>query len=409
MSDIIFAIQRTGAIIAPLLPSSSSWLLAAFICRVHHSIFLLCTSSEAIIGRRMMSSSPSTINPTVPSLLQRIKALDKSSLSPLYTPLVLFHPQSTSSQYAVVGHAQTKFIKSTLINCQNDHGETIFVVEKGSNQLGTVKDILRLNVDLQYERNNFNSNDAYKKPAEIFQRRTDTLEQVTNKVIPRKHSDIYPVYPFNSVDPVYDDDNVVLAHVNRSTAPYLGIDSVGVHLNCYVRHNNVIQGVWLAKRAATKSHHPNYWDTTVAGGQPHNLSLYDNIVKEAYEEAGVPSQWLRNDVSNEAFSDHTHDPLTMTTAKEDGSCMKRSFYYSFDLEVPDEWQPTPVDGEVQQFKLYSMEELDNELRFGESLRPAMRAVLLDFMIRHELFKEVEGEDDCSELSKAMRRERISLW
>jgi len=370
---------------------------------VGYRSFLLRSSSEAI--GRMMSSTPA--NNTAPTLLQRIQALDKSSLAPAYTALLLFHP-TNSSQYAVVGHVQTSFVKSTLHNCRNAQGEPIFVLEKRANQLGTVKEILRLNVDAQYERDSLNH--AY-NPAELFQRRTETLDQVTNKVIPRKHSDIYPVYPFTELmDPVNNyDDNVTLAHVNRALAPYLGIDSVGVHLNCYVRQNNVIEGVWLAKRASTKSHHPNYWDTTVAGGQPHNLSLYDNIVKEAHEEAGVPAEWMRKETSNKAFSDHTHDPLTITTAKEDGSCMKRSFYYSFDLEVRDDWRPTPVDGEVQEFKLYSMEELDNELRLGESLRPAMRAVLLDFMIRHGLFREIEGKDNSIELSKAMRRDRISVW
>ena len=355
--------------------------------------------STAIIGRRMMSSSSTSCNTT---LLQRIQALDKSSLAPSYTALVLLHP-TPSSMYAVVGHVQNAFLKSTLMNCIDGQGKPIFVLEeKRSTHSGSVRNILRLNVDVQYEKNN--SNDAY-DPAELFHRRTESFAQIANLVLPRQHSDIYPVYPFE----VNNDNNLVLAHVNRSLAPYLGIDSVGVHLNCYVRQGNTIQGVWLAKRAANKSHHPNYWDTTVAGGQPHNLSLYDNIVKEAHEEAGVPAQWLRNDAANEAFSDHAHDPLTMTTAKEDGSCMKRSFYYSFDLQVPDDWKPTSVDGEVQEFRLYSIEELDHELRFGKSLRPAMRAVLLDFMIRRGLFKEIQGQDDCSELSKAMRRERIKLW
>ena len=357
----------------------------------------------ATIGRRMMSSSKLPGNNSLaPTLLQRIQALDRSSLAPSYTALVLFHP-SSSSQHAVVGHVQNSFMKSTLINCRDVHGEPIFVLEeKQSNHLGSVKDILRLHVDVQYERNTTNYN-AY-DPATLFHLRTESFAQVAKKVISRQHSDIYPVYPFAA-----NDKDLILAHVNRSLAPYLGIDSVGVHLNCYVRQDNIVRGVWLAKRAATKSHHPNYWDTTVAGGQPHNLSLYENIVKEAYEEAGVPAEWLRNDASNEAFSDHTHDPLTMTTAKEDGSCMKRSFYYSFDLQVPDDWQPTSVDGEVQEFKLYSIEELDYELRFGKNLRPAMRAVLLDFMIRYGLLKEAEGQDDCSELSKSMRRERIRLW
>ncbi len=355
------------------------------------------------------STTPSA-NKDAPTLLQRIQALDQSSLASSYTALVLFHPSPTS-KYAVVGHVQNSFLKSTLIHCKNDQGEPIFIMEeKRSNHLGKIADVVRLNVDVQYESNTITTDDANYDPAKLFQRRTESLAHVTKTILSRQHSDIYPVYPFiESMDPKNDNKNVVLAHVNRSLAPYLGVDSVGVHLNCYVRQNNVIQGVWLAKRSATKSHHPNYWDTTVAGGQPHNLSLYDNILKEAHEEAGVPSEWMRKDASNEAFTDHTHDPLTMMTAKKDGSCMKRSFYYSFDLQVPEDWQPTPVDGEVEEFKLYSIEELDHELRYGQSLRPAMRAVLLDFMMRYGLFKEVEGQDDCSELSKAMRRERITLW
>jgi len=282
-------------------------------------------------------------------------------------------------------------------------------MEESSNKLiGTGNEILRLVVDIEYERSKSDS-DVYNHD-KLFHQRTEALEYVTqhllkNGVISRKHADIYPVYPLlDSIDPT-NDDKVILANINRSAAAYLGNNSVGVHLNCYVTLNNKIK-VWLAKRAPTKSHHPNYWDTTVAGGQPHNLTLYENIVKEAHEEAGIPSEWLCE--SNKAFADHTHDPLTMLTAKEDGSCLKRSFYYSFDLEVPDTWQPTAVDGEVSEFKLYSIEELNDELRFGEKLRPAMRAVLLDFMIRHGIFKEITGEDDCTELSRAMRTDRISL-
>ena len=86
--------------------------------------------------------------------------------------------------------------------------------------------------------------------------------------------------------------------------------------------------------------------------------------------------------------------------------MKRSLYYSADLQVPPDWTPTAVDGEVSEFKLYSMEELEQELRVGNSVRPAMRAVLLDFMMRHNALK---GEDDNGELRDAMRRERLMLW
>ncbi|KAL7454086.1 hypothetical protein ACHAWC_005720 [Mediolabrus comicus] len=355
-----------------------------------------------MIGNCMMSSSSSSHQ----TLLQRIQALDKSHLAPSYAALVLFHP-TPSSRYAVVGHAQKSFINSTLLQVKSENGQPIFVMEESSNKLiGTGNEILRLVVDIEYERNKSDS-DMYNHD-KLFHQRTKAFEYATQHLL-QNGADTYPVYPLlDSTDPT-NDDKAILAHVNRSIAAYLGNNSVGVHLNCYVTLNNEIIGVWLGKRAPTKSHHPNYWDTTVAGGQPHNLTLYENIVKEAHEEAGVPAEWLRNDASNNAFSDNTHDPLTMLTAKEDGSCLKRSFYYSFDLEVPDTWQPTAVDGEVSEFKLYSTEELHDELRFGECLRPAMRAVLLDFMIRHGIFRENKGEDDCSELSRVMRTDRISLW
>jgi 8-oxo-dGTP pyrophosphatase MutT (NUDIX family) len=147
-----------------------------------------------------------------------------------------------------------------------------------------------------------------------------------------------------------------------------------------------------------------FWDPTDAGGQPVNLSLYENIIKEAYEEAGVPSDWLCHPL----FTDHTEDPLTITTAKPDGSCLKRSIYYSFDLQVSQDWRPTAVDGEVSEFKLYSVPELEEELKYGDSIRPAMRSVLLDFMIRHGLWKE-SYNGEVEELRKAMRRNRMSLW
>ena len=208
----------------------------------------------------------------------------------------------------------------------------------------------------------------------------------------------------------------MLAHVNRSTAPYLGIDSIGVHLNCYVCDKDresgdetSIKGLWLAKRASTKLHFPDYWDSTVAGGHPANLTLFENIIKEANEEAGVPEEWIRKEPSNSSeicFSDHTHDPVTINTAKQDGTCMKRSIYYSFDLQVPHSWTPTPIDGEVSEFRLYSMQQLEEELRFGESVRPSMRAVLLDFMMRH---KALQGDDNWNDLRNAIRRERLALW
>jgi len=146
----------------------------------------------------------------------------------------------------------------------------------------------------------------------------------------------------------------------------------------------------------------------VAGGHPFNLSLIENVMKEAYEEAGVPSEWIRKDgKSNPKFTDLTHDPITINTSKADGSCMKHSMYYSCDLEVPRSWSPRAVDGEVEEFLLYTMDELERELRYGTAVRPSMVAVLVDFMIRHGQLKGANDDDEI--LRKAMRKERLSLF
>lgn len=385
------------------------------------------------INRKNMSQSiesRSRLCPPPPTLLDQIRALDKSSeLAATYTPLIIFHPTSSgigndASSDVVVGHVHTSLINSTLLNCKNEKGEPVFVRDRLKNRLGMMTDVLRLHDDIQLQKK---TGRRYNH-AEHFHDRTVAFEHVTgyllsSGIITQKHSDVYPIYPFtemmsniqNQDDARHLNEKTVLAHVNRGAAPYLGIDSVGVHLNCYVCRNDgkpgaerSIEGVWLAKRASTKLHFPNYWDSTVAGGQPANLSLFENIIKEAHEEAGVPEQWIR-DPSNSSdiyFSDHTHDPLTITTAKPDGTCMKRSIYFSFDLQVPHSWTPTPIDGEVSEFRLYSVQELEKELRFGESVRPSMRAVLLDFMMRHNIF---QGDDSLNDLKEAMRRERLVLW
>ena len=374
----------------------------------------------AIINRNirhlhnMQTSSSSLTPPAVtvtPSILDRIRALDRSSeLSLLYTPLLMFDcGRDASNLWVQVGYVETSFMNSTLLRCCDENDDPIFLHDSVMNHRGVTKYACIFRSDIHLR-------DTCIDDQELFNRRTAILSNVTHQllslgVISQKHSDMYPVFPFHKVN---FDSHKRFALVNRNIAPYLGVDSVGVHLNCYVCHkendNKTIQGVWLAKRAPTKSHHPNYWDPTVAGGQPVNLSLHENIVKEAHEEAGVPSEWLDSNThqDNTLFTDHTSDPLTITTAKPDGSCLKRSIYYSFDLQVPIDWIPTAVDGEVSEFKLYSIQELEKELTSGNSVRPAMRSVLLDFMLRHDLWKEYyEGERE--ELKKAMRRERMLLW
>lgn len=249
------------------------------------------------------SSSTATISSPshqTPSLLERMHSLDRSDLSQRYMSLILFHPRSKSESddlYVVVGHAEKSFVNSILINCKNQNGRPVFVKDILPNKQGVMTEALRLYADAQMQMDINKSSgsgsicngDECSSATNLFQKRTSEFEHVTNHlissgVISRKHSDVYPVSPFvESADGIEKGEKEVLAHINRSAAPYLGIDSVGVHLHCYVCEQDVdtgggrirgndkkkrtINGVWLSKRALTKSHHPGYWDPTVAGNR----------------------------------------------------------------------------------------------------------------------------------------------
>eukprot|EP00978_Attheya_sp_CCMP212_P042705 scaffold265015_cov33-Attheya_sp.AAC.1 len=212
---------------------------------------------------------------------------------------------------------------------------------------------------------------------DTLEKRTMALDQATQfliheKIIPKRHGDDYPVVSSTS-----SNNNNILASINRNAAPYFGITSVGVHLLCHVpgsRHhdddddnNGEEISLWLAQRASNKAHFPLKWDPTVAGGQPIGLSLFENVIKEAGEEAGIPSKMVREgavDVGclsqmTHKLQDDQHDSSGSAT-KSSSSCMKQSLYYSWDLEVDASFRPIAVDGEVAQFRLWTASELEQE-------------------------------------------------
>ena len=232
---------------------------------------------------------------------------------------------------------------------------------------------------------------------------TKAFRAVTDKLIssgkiPKRHGDEVVV-----ADRVVDGHGVCeKIVVDRNTAPFLGIPSIGVHLNCYVTDDEgQIGGLWMAQRSSTKSTFPNCWDVTVAGGQPHSLSFAENLKKEAWEEAGVPPDVV-------ASKAQAVSCLSQMTSKPDGSCLKHSLYYCWDLPVSNDFEPRPVDGEVTQFELVSPEKLLEEVKGGTKLRPAMRLVVTDFLMRHGVISP-DNEPDYARIQAAMHRDPLVLW
>lgn len=158
--------------------------------------------------------------------------------------------------------------------------------------------------------------------------------------------------------------------VERAAAPLLGMRAFGVHVNAWVR---APQGlcVWVARRSRAKASHPGKLDHLVAGGQPAGLSLEANLIKECAEEAGLPEHLARRAVAAWPFAYRQSVP--------DG--LRDDTLYVYDLELPGDFEPRPMDGEVESFELWSAERVLARLRSSEEFKYNVGPCLLGFLLR----------------------------
>jgi len=360
------------------------------------------------------------------SLLQRIQSLDASrrlDVIQKYIPVLLIDKNNLMSgedDAIVVGHIHSNLVES-IRNKLNGMGDNKRVFYKYSFLLPSVLPATSA-ADIDDDddqsssltcRNRFfgllvddqsSAQNLVDARNIIFERFTDLL--LDCNIITKRHTDMYPVTDIKKkmvVLPEVDrGEEEIIATINRMAAPFLGITSVGIHLLCYVfdkNKNNI--SLWLAQRAANKSHYPLYWDPTVAGGQPVDIKLFQNVIKEAGEEAGINTESvIQNAVSTGC--------LSQMTCKPNGTCMKQSLYYTWDMQVYREtFVPKSVDGEVATFELCTEQKLEYEIRYGNRLRPAMILVVTDFLIRHGVITPL-NEPDYKKIQIAIHRERLVL-
>lgn len=85
------------------------------------------------------------------------------------------------------------------------------------------------------------------------------------------------------------------------------------------------------------------WSST--GGQPHGINVMDNVVKECFEEAGIPQGLAEKARPAGAIS------YECISAK---GFLRREIMFVFDLKLPEDFIPTPQDGEVEEFYRWPM-------------------------------------------------------
>ena len=205
-------------------------------------------------------------------------------------------------------------------------------------------------------------------PANDFATRNHAMAELTEtlviaKLLPYRHGELYPVTTGQRDQPVF--------LMDRALVPYFGVRAFGQHMNGYIRRNGEIH-MWIGRRSLQKSHAPGKLDNMVAGGLPWGLRLDENLAKECWEEAGIPAEL--------AAQAHATGYISYCCETERG--LKPDTMYCYDLELPDDFTPHCTDGEVEEFYLWPLERVAQQVRDTDNVKLNCNLVIIDFLMRH---------------------------
>ncbi|MGI4976350.1 MAG: NUDIX hydrolase [Janthinobacterium lividum] len=173
-------------------------------------------------------------------------------------------------------------------------------------------------------------------------------------------------------------DGPALAQADRGALPALGIAATGVHLNGLVRRADGLH-LWVARRAADKRLDPGKLDHLAAGGVPAGLSPRETLAKEAAEECGLPA----------ALAAQAREVAVISYTMERPEGLRRDRLHCYDIDLPEDFTPRPVDGEVAGFELWPVARAIEAARHTDDFKFNVPLVLIDLALRLGL---VDGEE-----------------
>ncbi|KAI4184412.1 MAG: hypothetical protein LQ346_006124 [Caloplaca aetnensis] len=188
-----------------------------------------------------------------------------------------------------------------------------------------------------------------------------------------------------------------LITMERSGSPLFGIVTYGVHMTAYVNTQDGMK-IWVPKRASGKTY-GGLLDNTVAGGIAAGEKPFECIVREAAEEASFPEELIRSaakpcgTISYFSFRDKQ--------AGGETDLLQPEVQFVYDMEVGEDVVPTPSDDEVDDFRLWTVGEVQDALSKG-LFKPNCALYLLDFFIRHGILT-LENERNYVEIVSRLHR------
>jgi hypothetical protein len=173
---------------------------------------------------------------------------------------------------------------------------------------------------------------------EAIDRVVETL--IRDGIVAKWRNEFFSVAPRWNAPPI--------CKIDRGAVPFFGVRAYGVHVNGLRRDaDGGGLKLWIGRRAPDKKVAPDKLDNLVAGGIGHGHGLLETLLKEAVEEADLPSETTRRAVPVGAVSYRMEHP---TGVRDD-------VLFLYDLEMPREVVPRNTDGEIVEFRLMDAAEV----------------------------------------------------
>jgi 8-oxo-dGTP pyrophosphatase MutT (NUDIX family) len=137
-----------------------------------------------------------------------------------------------------------------------------------------------------------------------------------------------------------------LAYIERAASRFFGTLTFAVHLNGVVEYRDGAPQLWIARRSESKATDPGMLDNVVAGGIGWGFGIEETIVKECWEEAGIPEA-----IAVRAVPGRT---VHVLQSLPEGTQAEQIFIY--DLALPVDFTPRNQDGEVGEHRLARIDE-----------------------------------------------------
>jgi len=168
-----------------------------------------------------------------------------------------------------------------------------------------------------------------------------------------------------------------LAYIERAASRFFGTMTYAVHLNGVVEYaDGGAPQLWIARRSDTKATDPGMLDNVVAGGIGWGFGIGETIVKECWEEAGIPAE-----IATRAVAGRTAHVLQ---SLPEGTQAEQIFIY--DLALPADFAPRNQDGEVGEHRLARIDEVASWIEEGAMTVDASLATL-DCLLRRRWIDE----------------------